>query len=154
MRSIRISEAAKGALMALGLAFAAPVMAFADHPEEQTSEIIGISVVNAELHPRPDGAWELYCHIYNVGDVPITLFGVDGPDGEDGFIFARAGDFETEIFEMPIQPGNALDLVHDGLFLRFDELELRPEGETIVWLFFDDYEMEIRVLVPDGTSAD
>ena len=101
MRLIRISEAARAALVAAGLAMVAPHSAVhAQETQSQTDDMIGISVVNAELHARPDGAWELYGHIYNVGDVPITLYGVDGPDGEDGFLFARAGEFETEIFEI------------------------------------------------------
>ena len=106
-----------------------------------------MSVVNAEMHPGPDGAWDIYGIIYNVGDVPVTLLGMDGPDGEDGYIFATHHDVAEELFEISLEPGNALDLMQGGLFLRFEELDSPPVGELSVSFYFDDFEMPVAVRV-------
>ncbi len=108
---------------------------------------IGISVVNAELHAAEDedAAWNLYGIIYNVGDVPITLYGMDGPEGEDGFVYGTVNEEAVEVFEIAIPPGHALDLEPGGLFLRFDELDTLPGEVTSIWLFFDNFEMPLEV---------
>ena len=115
---------------------------------------IGLSVVNAEVRPGPDGAWDVYGIIYNVGDVAVTLYGLDGPEGEDGYLFATTGDETVEIFEMPIPPGNALDLLPGGLFLRFEELDSPPEGVLAVSLYFDDFEMPVDLAVQKSSGED
>lgn len=103
--------------------------------------------MNAEIHAGSEGAWHFYGIIYNVGDVPVTLYGMDGPDGEDGFIHATTGSEIAEIYEIAIEPGNALDLEAGGLFLRFEELESTPEGMLSIALYFDDFEMPVEVTV-------
>lgn len=108
---------------------------------------IGISVVNAELHADGDEAWNLYGIIYNVGDVPITLYGMDGPDGEDGFVYGTVNEQPVEVFEIAIPPGHALDLEPGGLFLRFEELDTLPGEVTPIWLFFDNFEMPLEVVL-------
>ena len=118
------------------------------------AEQIGLSVVNAEARPGPDGVWDVYAIVYNVGDVPVMLYGMDGPEGEDGYIYATAGEHAAEIFEMEIPPGHALDLIPGGMFLRFDELDTAPEGTMPVWLYFDDFEMEVEVLVLESSTED
>lgn len=111
---------------------------------------IGVSVVNAELHRGPQGAWDIHGIVYNVGDVPITLLGADGPDGEDGYIFATHDDITEELFEIALQPGNALDLMHGGLFLRFEDLDSPPVGEASTSFYFDGFVMpvDVRVMRP------
>lgn len=103
--------------------------------------------MNADIRPGPDGVWDLYGIVYNVGDVPVTLYGLNGPGGEDGYIYAILDAGPVEIFSIPIEPGNALDLMAEGLFLRFDELADSP-GEVIpVTFYFEELEMPVQVEV-------
>lgn len=108
---------------------------------------VGLSVVNAEIRPGPDGAWDLFGIVYNVGDAPVTLYGADGPGGEDGYLYATAGDAVAEIFEMALAPGNALDLLEGGLFVRFEDLDEAPESGATVYFYFDNFEMPVAVSV-------
>ncbi|WP_316012964.1 hypothetical protein [Roseobacter sp. HKCCA0434] len=104
-------------------------------------------MVNAELRQEPEG-WTFYGIVYNVGDVPVTLYGMDGPDGEDGYIYAQAEAEVVELFEVEIAPGNALDLVPATLFLRFEELDAVPPDGVEIRLYFDDFEMPVETFVP------
>ena len=123
-------------------------------------EVEGVEILHAwaQASDGPDG--RVFVEIENEGDVPIVLLGGEAPDvaGSVALMGAsiKAGGAPSPVAEMPIEPGNHIDLVPDGLYLALSDLKTPlTEGEEFeMHLLLEPHgEVEIHVEIEAANAT-